>query len=379
MTRGSRAIQARRRRRRAPTPSASSFNKVLALYVDGGSLDKHYALIEQKLLSQPGSFIHTMLHEGTPVAGKDGLLETETRAVLRMRDVQKSLNQLSKDERVEFIRNNGDPKVAIQMTIANAETAQALPAARSQLAENILKERIKSFGFRVWSNESGAATAATARGADFLIQGEAKVKQLSAKLPASGLTITKTVLTSWTVKAIDKATGEEIYLNTVLPKGESWASEDQALADIGKLMGEEFSKNFFLQYFDFGVHATRLKVTGLPDAQTARLLLRELRGVRQVLDAELLDEAGSFRLQLAQGNTAALVQDAILKPLNTKLGQNCFTFTSAGDAEVSVSFASACAVASMVGKLESMPPAGLLDAPASRGKALLKGIAKATT
>ncbi len=353
--------------------------KVLGLYVDNGSLNKNYALIEQKLLAQPGTFIKTMLHEGTPVAGKDGLVETETRAVLRMRDVQKSLNQLSKDERVEFIRNNGDPKVAIQMTIANAETAQALPAARSQLAENILKERIKSFGFRVWSSDSGVATAPTARGADFLIQGEAKVKQLSAKLPASGLTITKTVLTSWTVKAIDKASGEEIYLNTVLPQGQSWASEDLALADIGKLMGEEFSKNFFLQYFDFGVHATRLKITGLPDAQTARLLLRELRGVRQVLDAELLDDAGSYRMQLAQGNTAALVQDAIIKPLNAKLGQNCFAFTAAGDTEVSVSFASACAAAAVVGKLASMPPAGLLDAPASRGKALLKGMGKTTT
>ncbi len=354
-------------------------DKVLALYVDNGSLNKNYALIEQKLLSQPGTFIKTMLHEGTPVAGKDGLLETETRAVLKMRDVQKSLNQLSKDERIEFIRNNGDPKVAIQMTIANAETAQALPAARSQLAENILKERIKSFGFRVWSSDNGAVATPTARGADFLIQGEAKVKQLSAKLPASGLTITKTVLTSWTVKAIDKASGEEIYLNTVLPQGQSWASEDLALADIGKLMGEEFSKNFFLQYFDFGVHATRLKFSGLPDAQTARLLLRELRGVRQVLDAEMLDDSGSFRVQLAQGNTAALVQDLIIKPLNVKLGQNCFAFGAASDTEVSVSFASACAVPAVVGKLESMPPAGMLDAPASRGKALLKGMGKTST
>ena len=353
--------------------------KVLAFYVDESSLNKNHALIEQRFLAQPGTFIKTMLQEGTPVAGKDGLLETEARAVLKMRDVQKSLNQLSKDERIEFIRNNGDPKVAIQMTVANADTAQALPAARSQLAENVLKERIKSFGFRIWSGESAAATAPNARAADFIIQGEAKVKQLSAKLPASGLTITKTVLTSWTVKAIDKASGEEIYLNTVLPKGQSWASEDLALADIGKLMGEEFSKNFFLQYFNFGVHATGLKITGLPNAQTAHLLLRELRSMRQVLDAELINDAGSFQLQLAQGDTAALVQNAIIGPLNAKLGQNCFAFTAVGDAEVSVSFASACAAAAVVGKFESMPPSGLLEAPASRGKVLLKGVAKTTT
>ena len=68
-----------------------------------------------------------------------------------MREVQKSLNQLSKDERIEFIRNNGDPKVSIQMAIHHADAAQALPADRSMVAENLVKERVKSFGFRVWS------------------------------------------------------------------------------------------------------------------------------------------------------------------------------------------------------------------------------------
>jgi serine/threonine-protein kinase len=346
--------------------------KVLALYVDGRSLDSNYALIEQKLLSQSGSFIKTVLQEGTPVTGKDGLLETETRAVLRVRDVQKSLNQLSKDERVDFIRNHGDPKIALQMTLASADTAQALPAARSQLAENVLKERIKSFGFRVWANEGEASARPNTQTADFLVQGEAKVKQLSAKLPASGITITKTVLTSWTVKAIDKSSGEEIYLNTVTPKGQSWATEDQALMDIGKLMGEEFSKNFFLEHFNFGISRTRLNVTGLPDAQSAHLLLRELRGVRQVLDAQLLTEQGQFQLQLAEGNATDVIQDGVIRPLNAKLGQNCFALAGSSSNEINMSFASACTDVAVRGKLESLPPAGLLSAPESRGKPLLK-------
>jgi serine/threonine-protein kinase len=347
--------------------------KVLAMYIDNNSLNKNYTLIENKLLSQSGAFIKTVLQEGAPTTGKDGLLETETRAVIKSRDVQKSLNQLSKDERIDFIRNNGDPKVSIEMTIASADTAQALPPARSQLAENVVKERIKSFGFRVWSNEGETKTGPNAKAADFLIQGEAKVKQLSAKLPASGLTITKTVLTSWTVKAIDKASGEEIYLNTVTPQKQSWATEDQALGDIGKQMGEEFSKNFFLQYFNFGVRQTTLNVTGLPDAQTAKLLLRELRGVRQVLDVQLVADAGKFRLQLAEGSAADVVQDAIIKPLNTKLGQNCFALAGSSETEITMSFASACADAAVRAKLENSPPAGLLSAPASRGKPLLKG------
>lgn len=347
--------------------------KALAMFVDTNSLNNNYAILERKLLSQPGTFIKSVLQEGAPTAGKDGLLEAETRAVVKSRDLQKSLNQLSKDERIEFIRNNGDPKVAIQMAVANAETAQAFPPARSQLAENVVKERIKSFGFRVWSNDGEAQAGPNARAADFLISGEAKLKQLSARLPASGLVVTKTVLTSWTVKAIDKASGEEIYINTVIPKRQSWATEDEALADIGKLVGEEFSKNFFLQFFSVGVRQVSLDVTGLPDALTARLLLRELRGVRQVLDAQLVSDTGKFRLLMAQSSPVDMVRNAILKPLNTKLGKDCFALASSSETAISVTFSSACADAAVRTKLETAPPAGLLDAPPTRGAPLLKG------
>ncbi len=348
--------------------------KVVSLYVDHHSLNKNYALVEQKLLAQPGRFIKSVLHEGAPAAGKDGLVESETRAVLKVRDIQKSLNQLSRSERIDFIRNNGDPKVSIQMTVANADTAQILAPARSQLAENVVKERIKSFGFRVWANEGETKTAAAAKGADFHIAGEAKVKLLSARLAASGLTVTKTVLTSWTVKAIDKASGEEIYLNTVMPKGQSWATEDLALADIGKQMGDEFSKNFFLQHFNFGVRPVTLVITGLPDAATAKLILRELRSVRQVLDARLLAESGKYELQLPEGRALEVVQEAIIKPLNAKLGQTCLTLASSNESQISVSFAKACTESAVRGKLETVPPAGLLGAPASRGAPLLKGV-----
>ena len=348
--------------------------KALALYVDKSSLNKNYAVLEQKLLSQSGSFIKTVLHESAATSGKDGLIETETRAIIKMRAVQKSLNQLSKEERVDFIRNNGDPKVSINMSIANADTAQIFPSARSLLAENVLKERIKSFGFRVWSSDAQELTGPKAQVADFAIQGEAKLKQLSMKLQASGLTVTKTVLTSWTIKAVDKNTGEEIYLNTVMPKGQSWTSEDQALADIGKMVGDEFSRGFFLQHFTFGTRKTNLKITGLPDKQTTELVLRELRGIRQVLDVQWLPDVGKFQLQLADGSASDIIEEAIFKPLNTKLGQACFSLAGSSGSDVNATFAPACAQGAIRGKLESVPPAGLLNAADSRGKSLLKGL-----
>lgn len=343
--------------------------KAVALYVDQDSLNKNYALLDRKLLSQPGAFIKTVIQEGSSTTGKDGLITTEARAVVRVRAVQKSLNQLSKEERIEFIRNNGDPKVSILMAIRNADTAQALPPERSMLAENVVKERIKSFGFRVWSADGETRTGANAQPSDFQIEGEVRVKLLSAKLPASGLTISKTALTSWTLKAIDKASGEEVYLNTVTPQGKSWATEDQALAEIGKLVGDAFSKSFFLEHFNFSAQKVDLNISGLPDAQSAALLLRELRGFRQVLDAQLVaGSGGKYQLQLAEGNPSDLIGEALLKPLNHKLGLNCFSLAGSAGSEVNVTFSSTCAEAAVRGKLSSMPPAGLSGAPGARGE-----------
>ncbi len=345
--------------------------KALALYVSHDSINRNYQWVQDKFLPRSGEFIKATLSEDAPQLGKDGLVALATRATVKVRDVQKSLNQMSDKERIEFIRNNGDPKIAVQMQISNAESATALPPARSQLAENAIKERIKSFGFRTWSLEGETRTGPDAKSADFHIIGEVKVKQLSAKLAASGLTITKTALTSWTVKAIERATGEEIYNNTKLPKNTSWATEDAALVDIGRLVGDEFSKNFFLAHFSFGSQKVSLNVSGLPDAAASKALLRELRSLREVLDVQPAGES-AFQLELPEGNASDLIAENVLKPLNGKLGQACFVLGAVAGKAVGVTFTAACAQEAVRGKMETAPPAGLLSAPPARGKSVLK-------
>jgi serine/threonine-protein kinase len=344
--------------------------KALALYVSNDSLNSNYQWVRDKFLPRSGEFIKTTFSEDAPQLGKDGLVATTTRASISVRDVQKSLNQMSEKERIQFIRNNGDPKISVQVLINNADTAQALPPARSQLAENVIKERIKSFGFRTWSIEGETKTGPDAKAADFHIVGEVKVKQLSAKLAASGLTITKTALTSWTVKAIDKSTGEEIYNSTKLPKSTSWPTEDAALADIGKQVGDEFSKNFFLEHFNFGSQKIKLAITGLPDAAAAKAVLRELGSLRVVLDAQPAGDY-AYQIELPEGSASDLIAEGVLKPLNAKLGQACFTLGAVSGKTVGVAFGAACAQEAVRGKMESAPPAGLLSAPPARSKSLL--------
>ena len=91
-----------------------------------------------------------MIRESEPRMGKDGLMSMTTEAVVNVKAVQKSLNQMSRDERIDFIRASGDPKVSVQISVRDADQPDA-PPQPSPVAENILKERIKSFGFRTWS------------------------------------------------------------------------------------------------------------------------------------------------------------------------------------------------------------------------------------
>jgi len=167
------------------------------------------------------------------------------------------------------------------------------------------------------------------------------------------------VLTSWTLKAVDVATGEEVYLSTKLPAGQSWNTEDQALADIGKLVGDEFSRNFFLQHFQFRTQKTSLTVTGLPDAALP-LMLRELQGSRAVLDAQSLG-GGKFQLILPEGSSSDFVQDAVVRPLNAKLGKDCLALAGSRDTEVTVAFSASCANTDTYTRIESAPPAGWMN------------------
>jgi len=344
--------------------------KALALYVSSDSLNKNYDWVVSKLLARSGDFIKTTLSEDAPQTGKDGLVAITTTAAVKVRELQKSLNEMSQKERVDFIRNNGDPKIAVAIQVGNADSTQPLPPNRSQLAENVLKERIKSFGFRTWSIEGETKTGANAQAPDFQVIGEVKIKVLPFTLPASGLKMTKTALTSWTVKAIDKATGEEIYANTALPRGDSFNTEDDALAAIGKYVGDEFSKNFFLAHFNFTAQKTNLNISGLPDGASPAIL-RELKSLRGVLDARET-APGKYVLELPEGAASDLIAENVLKPLNAKLGQSCLTAAGSSGQDVNVAFAPSCAVDAIKSKLETTPPAGLLSGPDARNKSVRK-------
>jgi serine/threonine-protein kinase len=347
---------------------AQAVEKAIGLYLQQASLSQNYDWLRDKLLARSGDYIATVVQESEPKVGKDGLAFVTTQAVVKTGELRKSLNQMSRDERISFIRNNGDPKIAVRVSTRDADRPDAAAQA-SAIAENLLKERIKSFGFRTWSEEGSADKTA-----DFSVSGEARIKKLSAKLQASGLTVTKYTLTSWTVKVLDRATGEEIYFNNALPKGVgSWASEEEALSAIGTKLADEFNRDFFLQHFGMTGQKVVLKVAGLDEPGSVDLFSRELIGLGGVLSST--PRGGSPRtydLVLAgNGSPSELVANGILKPLNVKLGGACFGLGATVGDEVMVALSPACDKSALT-QLETAPPAGLYAAPLARRRSVVK-------
>jgi serine/threonine protein kinase len=348
--------------------------KALGLLLDPKSLAKNYDVLNAKLMSNSGSYITAVVRESEPRLGADGLMSVTTEGVVNVKAVQKSLNQMSRDERVDLIRANGNPKVAVQISVRDADQPDgaSLP---SPVAENILKERIRSFGFRTWS-EGEVVADGSKKGADFQVQGEARIKKLSVRLPASGLTVSKYAMTSWTVKCIDRDTGEEIYYSTTMPTGVgSWPSEEEALKAIGAGIADQFSRDFFLQHVSVTGQKLTMTVVGLPDAATEDLLTRELVGLPDVITATPRPGASprSYDLELAASGPAAdALANSVLKPLNAKLGTACFSLGAVSGDQVAVAFDKRCADTAVMKRLETYPPAGLYGAPASRQRTVVK-------
>ena len=321
--------------------------KAVALYVEPASLDANYPLIRAKLLSHSDDFITSVVQQPTPQRTEDGRLVGSLTANVNVREVQKALNGISREDRVEFIRNNGDPRIAVAVTVQDLD-APGQPVL-SDVAANLLKERIRSFGFSV-------VDAATANPpADFKVNGEVHFKRLAAKLPASGIVVEKFVLTAWTINAVDTKSGQEIYHNTEAPQKQSWATQELALQDVGRLIGAEFNKNFFLQYFDFKPKAVRLKFVGVP-ASAAPALLLAVNSSLAVLNASAAtstngDLAIEAQLTAGAAPAATSVQRGILEPLNRKLGQNCFSLTGPEAPELSVAFDASCTSAAILNRL----------------------------
>jgi len=309
-----------------------AIEKAVGIYVESSSLMENYLLIEDRVLSKSKGLIKRILSQSSPKLGKDGLMHMHIKAEVFLTDVKKALETLSQQSRISLIREQGNPSISVSIVVRDARRGSETAMENSPIAENILKGQFVDFGYRVWSEdytklirrEAGEGKTGR-RVADFSVLGQAKFKRAQITLKASGIKLTKHILTSWTVKCINNHTGEEIYFNNKVPRKKGWADEDQALEDVGRLIGQEFTKDFFQAHLMQPSRIFEVQLTGVEDYDTALLFQDEFSGLRPILNVELLNfDEGSFsRYEVAcigsGKNFMRVVHSGVIKPLNLKL------------------------------------------------------------
>jgi len=363
--------------------------KAVGAFIDSNTLMQNYVLIEDRVFSKSTGLIKRVIKESDPWLGEDGFMHLLIQAEVYVTGVNEALQEMSRTSRISYIRQYGDPKISVAIYAQDAERGSW--ESRSEIAENILKERITGFGYRVWSEEltkklkseliesssledqvETTISVSHLKDADFSIYGKVKFDVRSVDLKASGVNVKKHVITSWTVKCIDNHTGEEIYFNNKVPRRHSWATEDEAVQDVGRLIGEEFSRDFFEQHLMSPSKVYQLRVIGLPSYDVGVLFKRELIGLRPILGVDFrnytMDGISVYEVNFAgnTGNFAEVVNAVVIKPLNAKFGAQSFQLDAVEQGVVKVSFHGTKDLDRLIEEFNAKPPAALASATPER-------------
>ncbi len=372
-----------------------AIEKAVGAFVDSSTLVENYVTVEDRILSKSSGLIKHIIKESNPWLGDDGFYHMLIKAEVYVGKVSEAVKEMSRTSRISYLKQYGNPKISVAVTARDAE--RGTKETRSDVAENILKEHISRFGYRVWSEDyskrlktemieratidnqtESTVSVSHLKSSDFSIYGKAKFDKRSITLRASGITVTKYVLTSWTVKCINNHTGEEVYFNNKVPKRKSWSSEDAALEDIGRMIGKEFSKEFFEEQLMAPSRIYQLQVLGLPDYDTGVLLKKELIGLRPVLNVDFRSFDGNglsiYEMDFtgSRNNFNSIINSAVVKPLNAKFKEKAFRFMSAQGEVVKISFQSDESPEELVKRFTQSPPASLASASPERLRQIIK-------
>lgn len=362
-----------------------AIEKAVGVYVESSTLVENYLLIEDQVLSRSSGLIKQILDQSSPRLGEDGLMHLNITAEVFISAVKQALDDLSRTSRKRLIRSYGDPTISVAIVVKDAKRGSETAPENSPIAENILKEHFVDFGYRVWSEdytkilraEAGARKTGR-RIADFTVVGEVKFKQTAVTLKASGLKLTKHALTSWTVKCLNNHTGEEIYFNNKVPRKKAWADEDQALEEIGSMIGQEFNKEFFEYELLKPSKLVEIQLSGVSDYDTALLFKNEFNGLRNILSTEIqnFDAAGLtiFEVECTGGskNIAQLINNGVLNPLNRKLSSMKLQLQSFHGNVVQIKASQSAPPEIIKQEFITRPPASLAVASQDRIKRLIK-------
>lgn len=325
-----------------------AIEKAVGCYVSSQTIVENYTLVRDQVISKSEGAISRIINIVNGGVQEDGFYHVWIKAEVLASPIRQALSSLSKLERVSMIKERGNPTFSVGLYIVSPDSyGDRVPC---EICNREIANRLKNFGYKVISEEEAskelqervklliaqgltreAATQIAKKPSDISINGLIKLRRSQRVKLSSGIEVQTTLLTAWSIEAVDNHSSEVIFSENFRPQqGVIYNDEDEAIMDVGKRVGDIFSQDIFKDYIMRPTHDVVLTFSGIPDRELAKMMKKELLGIRSVLNV-------TFREFLANGDTVFEVEFAgpreqltdildgvVLKALNGKYGEKTF-------------------------------------------------------
>ena len=109
--------------------------KAVGTLVESSTLVENFALIEDRVLTKSQGLIKQVIKESDPWKGEDGFMHILLKAEVYLSDIQDSLKEMSRTQRVSLIKEQGNPRISVAVRVKDAERGSEVPPERSEIAE----------------------------------------------------------------------------------------------------------------------------------------------------------------------------------------------------------------------------------------------------
>ncbi|VBB41422.1 conserved exported hypothetical protein [uncultured Desulfatiglans sp.] len=369
--------------------------KAVGCFVSSRTVVENYALVSDRLISKSDGLIKSVFKVVNGGVQADGFYHVWIKAEIFAKPLSESLNQLSGKERSFLIKERGNPVVSVGILVESPESGERQEC---HTCNTEISSALMHFGYRVISDKKALeekearikmmvsqgypgqlASTFIRKMSDISVMGMVNLRK-SPKINLAGIDVQTTLLTAWSLEAVDNHTSQIIFArNFQPPRGVMYNNEDEAVLKVGKQIGEVFSKDLFKSYIMRPSHEILMIVSGFEDRSLAKMLKKELIGVRAVLNVNFKEFlAGGetvFDVEFAGGREhfSNIVEDAVLGPLNRKFGKDAFHITEEHGDILRIAFDSSNLRQPFEEVLEEGAPLQLVaDAPPERLREVVK-------
>jgi serine/threonine-protein kinase len=212
-----------------------------------------------------------------------------------------------------------------------------------------IQNRLKHFGYKVISEDDAVslqeerlklmltkgfsqeiANVFVKKPSDISVTGMIKLKR-SPKIEVAGVEVQTTLLTAWSLEAVDNHASEVIFSeNFRPPRGTAYNDEDEAIMEVGRKVGNLFSRDIFKDYVLRPSHDILVTFAGIRERDLAKMMKKELLGLRSVLNVNFREflSGGETVFEVEFGgsreNFSDVLDGVILEALNRKYGARTF-------------------------------------------------------